>query len=257
MLFLLSPAKKLDETSPIPTHTFTEPVLLKHSTELIQQLRQLSPQDIANLMHISDKLALLNLKRYDAFALPFSPDNARAALFLFKGDVYEGIDAYHLTEKAINYTQQHTAILSGLYGVLRPLDLMQAYRLEMGTPFTNSRGKNLYEFWGDIITRRVNQLIQDSASEHVINLASLEYFKSIHAKKLAAPVITPIFKDKKNGQYKIISFYAKRARGLMIHFAAQNNIQDVDQLKAFDLEGYTFDEKSSNSDEWVFLREHA
>ena len=256
MLFLLSPAKKLDETSPIPTQSFTQPVLLKHSEELIQALRQLSPQDIANLMHISDKLALLNLKRYDAFAPPFTPDNARAALFLFKGDVYEGIDAYHLPEQAIHYIQQTTVILSGLYGVLRPLDLMQAYRLEMGTLFANNRGKNLYEFWGEIITRQVNQLIQDSGSEHVINLASMEYFKSIHAKKLTAPVLTPIFKDKKNGQYKIISFYAKRARGLMIRFAAQNNIQDIDQLKAFDLEGYAFDEKTSTSSEWVFLREH-
>ena len=256
MLFLLSPAKSLDETSLTPTDCFTKPTLLKHSKELVTQLQTLSPQDIADMMHISDKLALLNVRRFAEFHLPFCLDNAKQALFLFKGDVYEGMDAYNLTQEEIHYVQGTTAILSGLYGVLRPLDLMQPYRLEMGTKLINNRGNNLYTFWGALITKQLNQLLKDLKSNYVINLASGEYFKSVHTKKLIKPVITPIFKDRKGDQYKIISFYAKRARGMMVRFAAQNSIQEAEQLKEFHSDGYVFDEKSSTTTEWIFLRAH-
>lgn len=257
MLFLLSPAKNLDEKTPAPTQENTYPTLLNFGEKLIEQLRKFSPQEIAQLMHLSDKLALLNMQRYAQFSPPFSLENAKQALFLFKGDVYEGIDAYHLTQNEINYIQNTTAILSGLYGVLRPLDLMQPYRLEMGTKLANEKGNNLYAFWAGTITDHINTLANTLKSKHIVNLASTEYFKSIDTKQLDLPIITPIFKDKKNGDYKIISFYAKRARGLMIRFAAQNNIQDIEALKQFNLEGYFFDEERSSPEQWVFLRDHS
>ena len=256
MLFLLSPAKSLDETTPAPVHQYTEPMLLSYSAKLIKQLQQLSPQKIASLMHLSDKLALLNFKRYATFQTPFTLENAKQALFLFKGDVYEGMNAYHLSEQEITYIQNSTAILSGLYGLVRPLDLIQPYRLEMGTKFATSKGKDLYSFWGNIITNEVNKLADELNSQYIINLASNEYFKAVAPQKLKLPVITPVFKDRKGEQYKIISFYAKRARGSMVRFAAQNNITDVHDLKSFDLEGYQFDAKNSTSDQWLFLRTH-
>ncbi len=256
MLFLLSPAKSLDEATPAPVHQYTEPTLLNHSTKLIKQLQLLSPQEIASLMHLSDKLALLNFKRYATFQIPFTLENAKQALFLFKGDVYEGMSAYHLSEQEIVYIQDNTAILSGLYGVVRPLDLIQPYRLEMGTKFATSKGKDLYAFWGDIITNEINKLADKLNSQSIVNLASNEYFKAVIPQKLKLPVITPVFKDKKQGQYKIISFYAKRARGLMVRFAAQHKITNVHDLKNFDLEGYQFDEKNSTTDQWLFLRAH-
>lgn len=254
MFFILSPAKNLNEKDAAPINNYTQPDLLEHSTILMKELRQLAPQQIAELMHVSDKIALLNTERNATWHTPFTPNNAKQALYMFNGDVYEGIDAVTLNNESIHYLQQHLRLLSGLYGLLRPLDLMQPYRLEMGTPFTNTRGKNLYEFWGEIITDLLNHTMLQSHSNVLINLASQEYFKSIQTKKLKAQLITPIFKDEKNGEYKIISFYAKRARGLMVRYAAENKINDPNLLKHFDYEGYHFNEAASNESEWVFLR---
>ena len=255
MFFVLSPAKNLNEKDPSPVSSFTLPDLLPEAEILMQELRQLAPQQIAELMHVSDKIALLNAERNAAWHTPFTPENAKQAVFMFNGDVYEGIAADTLKPEQIDYLQQHVRLLSGLYGVLRPLDLMQPYRLEMGTAFANSRGKNLYEFWGDKITDLLNQTLKQADSDVLINLASQEYFKSVNTKKLNARLITPIFKDEKNGKYKIISFYAKRARGLMVRYAAKHGITDPEMLKNFDYEGYSFNEAASNEAEWVFMRE--
>jgi UPF0246 protein NGK_0633 len=255
MFFVLSPAKNLNEKDPSPVSSFTLPDLLPEAEILMQELRQLAPQQIAELMHVSDKIALLNAERNAAWHTPFTPENAKQAVFMFNGDVYEGIAADTLKPEQIDYLQQHVRLLSGLYGVLRPLDLMQPYRLEMGTAFANSRGKNLYEFWGDKITDLLNQTLKQADSDVLINLASQEYFKSVNTKKLNARLITPIFKDEKNGKYKIISFYAKRARGLMVRYAAEHGITEPEMLKNFDYEGYSFNEAASNEAEWVFMRE--
>ena len=255
MFFVLSPAKNLNEKDPSPVSSFTQPDLLPEAEILMQKLRQLAPQQIAELMHVSDKIALLNAERNAAWHTPFTPENAKQAVFMFNGDVYEGIAADTLKPKQIDYLQQHVRLLSGLYGVLRPLDLMQPYRLEMGTAFANLRGKNLYEFWGDKITDLLNQTLKQAGSDVLINLASQEYFKSVNTKKLNARLITPIFKDEKNGKYKIISFYAKRARGLMVRYAAEHGITEPEMLKNFDYEGYSFNEAASNEAEWVFMRE--
>lgn len=255
MFFVLSPAKNLNEKDPSPVSSFTLPDLLPEAEILMQELRQLAPQQIAELMHVSDKIALLNAERNAAWHTPFTPENAKQAVFMFNGDVYEGIAADTLKPEQIDYLQQHVRLLSGLYGVLRPLDLMQPYRLEMGTAFTNTRGKNLYEFWGDKITDLLNQTLKQAGSDVLINLASQEYFKSVNTKKFNARLITPIFKDEKNGKYKIISFYAKRARGLMVRYAAEHSITEPEMLKNFDYEGYSFNEAASNEAEWVFMRE--
>ena len=255
MFFVLSPAKNLNEKDPSPVSSFTLPDLLPEAEILMQELRQLAPQQIAELMHVSDKIALLNAERNAAWHTPFTPENAKQAVFMFNGDVYEGIAADTLKPEQIDYLQQHVRLLSGLYGILRPLDLMQPYRLEMGTAFANTRGKNLYEFWCDKITDLLNQTLEQADSDVLINLASQEYFKSVNTKKLNARLITPIFKDEKNGKYKIISFYAKRARGLMVRYAAEHGITDPEMLKNFDYEGYSFNEAASNEAEWVFMRE--
>lgn len=254
MFFVLSPAKNLNEKAPAPVKEFTQPDLLAEAEILMRQLRELAPQQIAELMHVSDKIALLNAERNAEWHTPFTPDNAKQAVFMFNGDVYEGIAADTLKPEQIQYLQQHVRLLSGLYGVLRPLDLMQPYRLEMGTAFANTRGKNLYEFWGDIITDLLNDTLAQAGSDILINLASQEYFKSVNTKKLKAHLITPVFKDEKNGKYKIISFYAKRARGLMVRYAAEHNITDPEMLKNFDYEGYSFNAAASNESEWVFMR---
>ena len=254
MFFVLSPAKNLNEKAPAPVKEFTQPDLLAEAEILMRQLRELAPQQIAELMHVSDKIALLNAERNTEWHTPFTPDNAKQAVFMFNGDVYEGIAADTLKPEQIQYLQQHVRLLSGLYGVLRPLDLMQPYRLEMGTAFANTRGKNLYEFWGDIITDLLNDTLAQAGSDILINLASQEYFKSVNTKKLKARLITPVFKDEKNGKYKIISFYAKRARGLMVRYAAEHNITDPEMLKNFDYEGYSFNAAASNESEWVFMR---
>lgn len=254
MIFLLSPAKNLNEQTPAPTTEHTQPVLLKEAEQLMARVKQLSPHEIASLMHVSDKIALLNAERNSRWHTPFTPDNAKQAVFMFNGDVYEGLGADTLAPASLNYLQKHTRLLSGLYGLLRPLDLIQPYRLEMGTPLLNPRGKNLYEFWGGKITDALNQTLQESAAEALVNLASQEYFKSVNPAKLQARLITPVFKDEKNGNYKIISFYAKRARGLMMRYAAEHGISDPEGLKNFDYEGYIFNSAASNEKEWVFLR---
>jgi len=254
MFFVLSPAKNLNEKAPAPVKEFTQPDLLAEAEILMRQLRELAPQQIAELMHVSDKIALLNAERNAEWHTPFTPDNAKQAVFMFNGDVYEGIAADILKPEQIQYLQQHVRLLSGLYGVLRPLDLMQPYRLEMGTAFANTRGKNLYEFWGDIITDLLNDTLAQAGSDILVNLASQEYFKSVNTQKLKARLITPVFKDEKNGKYKIISFYAKRARGLMVRYAAEHNITDPEMLKNFDYEGYSFNAAASNESEWVFMR---
>ena len=254
MFFVLSPAKNLNEKAPAPVKEFTQPYLLAEAEILMRQLRELAPQQIAELMHVSDKIALLNAERNAEWHTPFTPDNAKQAVFMFNGDVYEGIAADTLKPEQIQYLQQHVRLLSGLYGVLRPLDLMQPYRLEMGTTFTNTRGKNLYEFWGNIITDLLNDTLAQAGSDTLVNLASQEYFKSVNTKNLKARLITPVFKDEKNGKYKIISFYAKRARGLMVRYAAEHNITDPEMLKNFDYEGYSFNAAASNESEWVFMR---
>ncbi len=252
MLMLVSPAKTLDYDTPLPIKDFTQPEMLDDAQELIDQLKSLSPKDVANLMGLSDKLAHLNTTRFQHWQLPFNADNARPAIYAFKGDVYTGLDAYSLNKSDMKFAQQHLRMLSGLYGLLKPLDLMQAYRLEMGTKYTNSRGKNLYEFWGDSITEKLNAQLGNK--DVLLNLASNEYFKAVNKKTLNAQIITPVFKDEKNGQYKIISFYAKKARGMMAAFVIKNRIKKIEDIKAFDVAGYEFNEAASTSKEWVFTR---
>ncbi len=253
MLFVISPAKNLNENQTAPVAAYSQPDLLADAAVLMDELRRLAPQDIAKLMHVSDKIALLNAERNAAWQPPFTPENAKQAVYLFNGDVYEGLAAESQPPAGVDYLQAHLRILSGLYGLLRPLDLIQPYRLEMGTALANPRGKNLYEFWGDTIAEALNRALAEQQTDTLINLASQEYFKSVSG-KLKARLITPVFKDEKNGQYKVISFYAKRARGLMVRYAAEQQISEPEDLKAFDLEGYAYNAAASNEKEWVFLR---
>lgn len=255
MLMVISPAKTLDYDTPAHTARHTQPDFLAHSAELIATLRQLSPADIGQLMSISDTLATLNAGRFHDWGGEFTPENAKQAVLAFMGDVYEGLDAASLSEQQLDWLQQHLRILSGLYGLLRPLDLMQAYRLEMGTRLANPRGANLYQFWGDIITDALNAELAKQPLPQLVNLASDEYFKSVKPKKLQATVITPVFQDLKNGHYKIISFYAKRARGLMARWAVQHAVRDAEALKGFNSEGYAFDANASDATHWVFRRD--
>lgn len=258
MIFVISPAKALDfETPPITQH-FSQPDYLEDAAELIGILRERTPAEIAALMDLSDPLATLNVARYESWAPPFTPENAKQAVLAFNGDVYEGLDAKTLSQQELDWAQDHLRILSGLYGLLRPLDLMQPYRLEMGTRLKNARGANLYAFWGDTPTRALNALLEaerKAGGEAVlVNLASDEYFKAVKAGRLAGRVVTPVFEDWKAGRYKIISFYAKRARGLMSRFAIHNRVEDVEALKGFDCEGYAFAADASDADTLVFRR---
>jgi len=255
MLIVISPAKTLDFDSLPHTAIHTQPAFLKQSQKLINDLKKLSAVDIASLMKLSDKLAGLNSARFQEWQTPFNLDNAKQAIFAFKGDVYTGLDADTLDEKGLAFIQQHLCILSGLYGVLKPLDLMQAYRLEMGTKFANKKGKDLYHFWGGQI-RDFLEAVPAMSDGILINLASNEYFKAVEAKKLKARIITPVFKDEKNGQYKIISFYAKKARGLMSRYIIDHQIDSPEQIKAFDSDGYRFSPEMSEGDDWVFIRDH-
>jgi cytoplasmic iron level regulating protein YaaA (DUF328/UPF0246 family) len=254
MLMVISPAKTLDYESPLATTTYTQPEFLESARELIDQLKELEPHQVSNLMSISDKLGQLNAERFRNWHTPFTPDDARQAILAFKGDVYTGLDAYQFSEDDFTFAQKHLRMLSGLYGILRPLDLMQPYRLEMGTKLNNTHGKDLYAFWGSKITDEINRLL--SADDGVlVNLASNEYFKSVQTKNLGGRLLTPQFKDWKNGQYKIISFYAKKARGLMCQYAIRNRIAQAEDLKGFNLEGYYFSESQSDENNWVFLRD--
>ena len=257
MLFLISPAKSLDYESPVPADLpHTLPVFKKQPLELIEVLREKSPQQISELMSISDKLAVLNVGRYEAFSPKFTAKNSRQAVLAFNGDVYEGLNAASLKPKELDWAQDHVVILSGLYGALRPLDLLQPYRLEMGTRLQNAQGSNLYQFWNSQIADYLNERSseQPEAERIVVNLASQEYFKAVDLKALKAPVVECVFEDFKGGKYKIISFHAKRARGLMVRWAVQHKARKVADLRKFDLEGYALAESASTPQRLVFRR---
>jgi uncharacterized protein len=257
MLFVLSPAKSLDYDTPAGDVPHTQPLFTRQSAELIEVLRQKSPQQIAELMHLSDALSSLNVARYAAWRPKFTAKNAKQAVLAFNGDVYEGLDAKSLKPRDLEWAQAHVCILSGLYGVLRPLDRMQPYRLEMGTKLANPRGKDLYQFWGPQIAEYLNQRLADDRSPVVVNLASQEYFRSVNRKALKARVIECVFEDWKGGAYKIISFHAKRARGLMARYAVTHHVTTPRKLEGFDLEGYAFDAAVSEPDRLVFRRRQA
>lgn len=254
MLIVLSPAKTLDFDTPAMTDMHSQPAFIRQAAQLIETLRQLSPAQIGSLMRISDPLAMLNAGRYAGWSPRFTAANAKQAVFAFNGDVYEGLNATSLSTTQLEYAQSHIRILSGLHGVLRPLDLMQPYRLEMGTRLSTARGKDLYAFWGATVTQALNQAMCGRQSTALINLASEEYFRAVKPALLDVPVITPVFEDWKNGKYKIVSFHAKRARGLMARYAAVKGITQPEKLKRFDSEAYAFDEAVSTDRRWIFRR---
>ena len=257
MLFLLSPAKSLDYETPLGDQPQTLPMFVPQSKELIAVLRTQSPQQIAELMSLSDKLSALNVARYLAWSPKATPKNARQAVLAFNGDVYDGLDAKTLTPDDLARAQDHVCILSGLYGVLRPLDLMQPYRLEMGTRLANPGGKDLYQFWGTQIADYLNTRLRSDVSPVVINLASQEYFKAVDTKALKARVVECVFQDYSAGQYKIVSFFAKRARGLMARYAATHRLVQPEQLRAFDVDGYAWAAAESTPERLVFRRRAA
>ena len=264
MYFLLSPAKSLNEKEAVPVNLgnyYSQPELIEHAQVLMKNLKAKEPIDLQELMSISDDLAQLNAKRNQDWAWstnsPFTGDNAKPAGYLFDGNVYTGLDMYQMDKDTAIYVNEHLGILSGLYGVLKPLDLIQPYRLEMGTKLKNDRGDNLYEFWGEEVTKTINARMADSEDKVLINLASNEYFKVIKKKALNAQIITPRFEDEKNGQYKVISFYAKKARGLMVKYAADNKLTNAEQLKQFDLAGYYYVDELSDDKTWTFRRDKA
>lgn len=255
MLTVISPAKTLDFETQAVTSRYSQPEFIEQSQLLIDTLRLYSVNGIASLMKLSDKLADLNLARYQSWQTPFHPENAKQAILAFKGDVYAGLDVDSLDQQGFEFAQRHLRILSGLYGVLRPLDLIQPYRLEMGTKLKNSDGKDLYQFWGSQLREKI---MSDTALADgvLVNLASNEYFKSLQAKELKARIITPKFEDWKNGQYKMIGFYAKKARGLMSRYIIDRQIDEPEQLKNFDIDAYRYSEEMSKGDDWVFIRDH-
>lgn len=257
MLFLLSPAKSLDYETPLPELPHTLPQFLPQSKELIAVLREKSPQEIATLMDLSDKLATLNAARYEAWSTRFTAKNSRQALLAFDGDVYDGLQARNLAPADLDWAQSHVAILSGLYGVLRPLDRMQPYRLEMGTALPVGAAGNLYQFWGTRIADYLNQQLAQERSPVIVNLASQEYFKAVDRKALKARVIECVFEDWSGGKYKIVSFFAKKARGLMARYAIDHRITQPRKLEGFDREGYAFDDVASEPDRLVFRRRSA
>jgi cytoplasmic iron level regulating protein YaaA (DUF328/UPF0246 family) len=255
MIFLLSPAKSLIEGPALAEHAATQPDLLPQTEVLLETVRGLSSGDLQSLMHISEALGDLNHERFQTLATPFDRDNARQAALLFDGDVYKGLDAHSLSADDLTWSQERIGILSGLYGLLRPLDLVQPYRLEMGTRLATDRGANLYAFWGSHITDALRARLDGNGWNTVINLASKEYFSSIKQKDLGATWITPAFKDRKDGKSRVISFYAKRARGAMVRWAIEQRVTEPEQLKACDVMGYTFDAEASTAKNWVFSRE--
>lgn len=255
MLFLLSPAKALDYETPLPEGlSHTQPLFVAQASALIDALRELAPHELAQLMGLSDKLAALNVARYAAWSPRFTSQNARQAVMAFDGDVYGGLDARTLAPAELQWLQAHVCILSGLYGVLRPLDWMQPYRLEMGTRLATAQGANLYQFWGARIADYLNERLAGEAAPVVVNLASQEYFKAVDLKALKARVVECVFQDYKGGQYKVISFLAKRARGLMARWAAQHGAATPQALQGFDAEGYAYDAAASGPDRLVFRR---
>ncbi len=255
MLSVISPAKTLDfETAPA-TRRATQPRFLERSAALVNDAQAMSPDDIRELMGVSEKIAELNHQRFMNWAVPFSLDNAKQALFAFRGDVYTGLDADSLDSAGLGFAQQHLRILSGLYGMLRPLDLMQPYRLEMGVKFANGGGSNLYQFWGESIARELNRDLGKTGSRVLVNLASNEYFKAVRADALDAEIITPVFKDLKGGKYKIVSFFAKKARGQMARFIIDREINEPMELKTFRTDGYRYNKAESTAREIVFTRD--
>jgi cytoplasmic iron level regulating protein YaaA (DUF328/UPF0246 family) len=254
MLLVVSPAKKLDYESQNKTSIHTTPDYLKDSSQLINRLRDFSTLDISELMDVSTKIATLNFERYASWTSNFNLKNSKQSILAFKGDVYTGMDALSFNSTDFKFAQKHLRILSGLYGVLRPLDLMKAYRLEMGSKLSTTRGKNLYEFWDTIITDGLNQQLKKIKSDVLINLASNEYFKSVKKQHLNATIITPMFKDYKNGDYKMIGIYAKKARGLLSRYVIKNKITDPEVIKDFNVDGYKFNKKLSQDNNWVFTR---
>ncbi len=254
MLIVISPAKKLDFESEANRGEFTQPQMLSETRKLAAITKKLTANDLKALMGISDKLAELNIARFKSFKTPFNATNARAAIDAFKGDVYVGLDAPTLSDDDMNFAQDHLRILSGFYGLLKPLDLMQAYRLEMGIRLGTERGTNLYHFWDDRITKELNKSFKGQKDAVLVNLASGEYFKAIKPKILKARIVTPIFKEIRGGNTKVISFMAKKARGLMTRYVVENRLENVEQLKNFCAAGYAYDPSLSTEDAWVFTR---
>ncbi len=254
MLFLLSPAKSLDYDTPLAGQTHTAPQFVKQSKALIDVLRGYSPPQIAELMDLSDALSSLNVARYQAWSSRATPSNARQAALAFNGDVYGGLNAKTLSSDDLAWAQDHVCILSGLYGVLRPLDLMQPYRLEMGTRLPTALGKDLYQFWGSQLADYLNTRLRNDISPVVVNLASHEYYRAVDTKALKAGVVECVFQEYKAGQYKIVSFFAKRARGLMARYATTHRLTVPDQLRAFDVEGYHWSAAESTPQRLVFRR---
>lgn len=256
MLMVISPAKTLDYDTPPTTPRHTLPQYLEHSRELIDGLRTLAPAQVAQLMGVSDKIAALNVARFGSWTLDFTPENAKQALLAFKGDVYTGLAAEDFREQDFDFAQRHLRMLSGLYGLLRPLDLMQPYRLEMGTKFATARGKDLYAFWGERISDWLKADLAAQGDDVLLNLASNEYFSAVQRKRLQARIVDVEFRDLKNGEYKIISFYAKKARGLMARHVIKQRVTAVDDLRAFADQGYRYVAERSTADKLVFLRDH-
>ena len=254
MLAIISPAKTLDFESDLPTRKNSAPDFVKDSSELIKTLRKIEPQELSSLMGISDKLAELNYRRYLEWTPKFEPDETRPAVLAFKGDVYVGLDAHTLSERDFTWAQKHLRILSGLHGLLRPLDLIHPYRLEMGTKLCTKRGKNLYEFWGSRVTDALNAALAEQKQPVLVNLASNEYFNVIDPDAVNARIINIHFKEGKDGKYKFLSFYAKKARGLMARYMIDQRVNTIKALRDFDYEGYQFNAGMSNGDDWVFTR---
>ncbi|HPF65133.1 peroxide stress protein YaaA [Lentimicrobium sp.] len=254
MLIIISPSKTLDFENKTSIRSGAEPEMISRSKKLVSLLKKKTPRQLAELMDISPKLAELNALRYSEWTFPFPDGKSRPALAAFKGDVYEGLKAWELTDGQIDFADDHLRILSGLYGILKPTDLILPYRLEMGTALHGKDYKNLYQFWGESITKSTRKALRDSGSDILINLASDEYAKAIDFKALKARIITPAFREFRDGKYKFVSFNAKRARGLMTRFAIDRGISDPDDFKHFDYEGYGYMEGLSKGDQWVFVR---
>lgn len=254
MISIISPAKTLDMETPVNSQIQSHPELLNKSKQLVKVLKKMKAPELSQLMSISPKLGQLNFERFQEWTTPYNTEKTRPAVFAFRGEVFTGLNIDTFSEEDISYTQNHLRILSGLYGLLRPMDSILAYRLEMGTKLSIGKKKNLYDFWGDHITKHLNGALAMQKDDILINLASSEYFKSINQKQLKAEVFTPVFKDNKNGQYKVISFFAKKARGHMLRFILKNQISNPEELKHFEEDGYYFNDSLSNKNTFTFTR---
>lgn len=254
MIIVISPAKTINFEITPQTKTFSQPAFTEQSEKLVEVLRKFAPSRLQKLMRINPKLAELNATRFLQWSLPFTAENAKQALLVFNGEVYNGLKAETLSEQDLNYAQEHLRILSGLYGVLRPLDLIQPYRLEMGTKLKVGRKTDLYNFWGYLLTDHINEVFKNTNQKYLINLASGEYFKALDHQKLRVEIITPVFKDFSGGEYKFLTVYGKKARGMMARFILQNRIEEVEKIKLFDEDGYYYNDQLSHGNNWVFTR---